>query len=52
MTITNPTVGNHEIRYDGTDQHISIMGQHPNYYSYDAAGWHFVVLNSNAELMG
>ncbi len=24
----------------------------PSYYSYDAAGWHFIALNSNCTLIG
>jgi hypothetical protein len=48
--ITNPTVGNHEYEGDGrADAYFYYWDNIPHYYSYDAAGWHFVVLDSNAE---
>jgi hypothetical protein len=48
--ITNPTVGNHEYEGDGlAAAYFYYWDNIPHYYSYDAAGWHFVVLDSNSE---
>ena len=48
--ITNPTVGNHEYEGDGVAAaYFYYWDNIPHYYSYDAAGWHFVVLDSNKE---
>ena len=48
--ITNPTVGNHEYESDGmASAYFYYWNNIPSFYSYDAAGWHFVVLNSNTE---
>jgi hypothetical protein len=42
--ITNPTSGNHETSADG---YAWYWNNEPSYYSYDAAGWHFVELNGD-----
>ncbi len=49
---TAPVVGNHEYHSnpDGThtaEGYFSYWDNVPSYYSYDAGGWHFVVLDSN-----
>jgi len=48
-SITNPTVGNHEYS-DSTAAagYFDYWNNIPNYYSYNAGGWHFISLNSNS----
>ncbi|HEY9529536.1 MAG TPA: metallophosphoesterase [Anaerolineales bacterium] len=51
--IANPTVGNHEYRDGGTARgYFNYWDNVPNYYSFDAAGWHIVALNSNCVRIG
>lgn len=45
--ITNPTIGNHEYENGVAPGYFDYWDNIPNYYSYNAAGWHFVSLNSN-----
>jgi len=47
-TITNPTIGNHEYENGGATGYFDYWNNVPDYYSYDAGGWHFVSLNSNS----
>jgi hypothetical protein len=48
MSITNPTIGNHEYSSSNTAAgYFFYWNNVPNYYSYNIAGWHFVSLNSN-----
>ena len=50
-SITNPILGNHEqdgTRWDGYDRY---WRSPPPFYSYDAAGWHFVVFNSDSRYL-
>jgi chitodextrinase len=47
--ITNPTVGNHEYEHGVAPGYFDYWDNVPSYYSYDAAGWHFLSLNSNGE---
>ena len=46
--ITDPTIGNHEygngIKGSG---YFDYWNNIPNYYSFNAGGWHFISLNSN-----
>ena len=52
-SIADPTVGNHEYRDGGTARgYFNYWNNVPNYYSFDAAGWHIVSLNSNCVRIG
>ena len=46
-SFTNPTVGNHEYENGAAPGYFDYWDNVPNYYSYDAGGWHFISLNSN-----
>ncbi|MGB0385709.1 MAG: DUF7594 domain-containing protein [Ardenticatenaceae bacterium] len=48
--ITNPTIGNHEYEDGEAPGYFFYWNDVPDYYSYDAGGWHFIVLNSNSQL--
>lgn len=51
-SITNPVVGNHEYMSGGTAPgYFDYWDNVPKYYSYDAAGWHFIALDSNCGLL-
>jgi PKD repeat protein len=46
--ITNPTIGNHEYSASTTGEgYFRYWKSPPDYYSFDAGGWHFVSLNSD-----
>jgi len=45
--ITNPIVGNHEYENGVAPGYFDYWDNVPDYYSYDAGGWHFIALNSN-----
>jgi hypothetical protein len=45
--ITNPTVGNHEYLTEDAKGYFDYWDNVPPYYSFDAAGWHLISLNSN-----
>ena len=47
--ITNPVIGNHEYENGSAPGYFYYWGAIPNYYSYDAGGWHFIALNSTSE---
>lgn len=47
---TNPTIGNHEYEHGQAPGYFDYWNNVPNYYSYNAAGWHFISLNSVTEL--
>ncbi len=49
-TITDPTIGNHEYESGVAPGYFDYWDNPPNYYSFDAGGWHFISLNSNSEL--
>jgi hypothetical protein len=52
-SITNPTVGNHEyLSSSSALGYFDYWNNVPNYYSYNAGGWHFISLNSNAAAIG
>ena len=51
-SITDPTVGNHEYLTPGAQGYFNYWGTIPNYYSFDAHGWHFISLNSNVNKVG
>ena len=46
--ITDPTVGNHEYLTPGAAGYFDYWNNIPNYYSFNAGGWHFISLNANA----
>lgn len=46
--ITNPTIGNHEHDTGNTDGYFDYWDNVPHFYSYDAAGWHIISLDSNS----
>lgn len=48
-SFTNPTVGNHEYDNGVAQGYFNYWDNIPDYYSYDAAGWHFVSLNSTSQ---
>jgi hypothetical protein len=45
--ITNPTIGNHEYLTDNGSAYFNYWNNIPDYYSFNANGWHFISLNSN-----
>lgn len=46
-SITDPTIGNHEYTSNKAPGYFNYWDNIPNYYSFNAGGWHFVSLNSN-----
>ena len=51
--IRNPIVGDHEYEGgDGARNYFDFWDNIPHYYSYDAAGWHFIALDSSVDLGG
>ena len=50
-SITNPIVGNHEYENGVAPGYFDYWDNVPDYYSYDAGGWHFVALNSNHSVL-
>jgi chitodextrinase len=51
--ITNPTIGNHEYSNSSTAAgYFNYWDNIPNYYSFNAGGWHFISLNSNTSRIG
>ncbi len=51
-TITNPTIGNHEYTAALAPGYFWYWNNIPNYYSFDAGGWHFISLNSTSQYGG
>ncbi|HJR79382.1 MAG TPA: DNRLRE domain-containing protein [Anaerolineales bacterium] len=49
--VTNPIIGNHEYENGEAPGYFDYWDNVPNYYSYDAAGWHFIAINSNCGLL-
>lgn len=49
--VTNPIIGNHEYENGVAPGYFDYWDNVPNYYSYDAAGWRFIALNSNCGLL-
>src|SRR6185436_20993187 len=52
--ITNPTVGNHEYYHVGSGQYdapgyFDYWNNVPHYYSFNAAGWHVISLDSTSQ---
>jgi len=51
--ITDPTIGNHEYGNSiGGTGYFDYWNNVPNYYSFNAGGWHFISLNSNYTKIG
>jgi chitodextrinase len=50
--ITDPTIGNHEYVGSSAAGYFDYWNNIPNYYSFNAGGWHFVSLNSNSSRIG
>lgn len=49
IDITDPTIGNHEYSASGNaNGYFDYWDNAPEYYSFNAGGWHFVSLNSNS----
>ena len=47
-SITDPTIGNHEYLTQGASGYFNYWDNIPNYYSFNAGGWHFISLNANS----
>jgi Carboxypeptidase regulatory-like domain/Calcineurin-like phosphoesterase len=47
--ITDPVVGNHEYGVRNAAGYFDYWNNEPNYYSFDAGGWHFIALNSTSQ---
>jgi len=48
--ISNPTVGNHEYSFDAqASGYFDYWDNVPHYYSFNAAGWHFISLDSTSQ---
>ncbi len=53
LSITDPTIGNHEYsNSSGGAGYFDYWNNIPNYYSFNAGGWHFISLNSNHSHIG
>ena len=50
--ITDPTIGNHEYLTQNASGYFDYWNNIPNYYSFNADGWHFISLNSNFPKIG
>ena len=48
-SITDPVVGNHEYGVRNAAGYFDYWNNEPNYYSFDAGGWHFIALNSTSQ---
>ncbi len=47
--ISNPTIGNHEYENGEAPGYFNYWDNVPDFYSFDAAGWHFISLNSTSQ---
>jgi len=47
--VTSPTIGNHEYETGSPAPYIDYWNNAPHYYSYNAAGWHFISLDNTFE---
>jgi hypothetical protein len=48
-SITDPVIGNHEYGTRKAAGYYWYWNNEPNYYSFDAGGWHFIALNSTSQ---
>ncbi|MGB0387624.1 MAG: DUF7594 domain-containing protein [Ardenticatenaceae bacterium] len=46
--ITNPVLGDHEYNSQMAQGYLFYWDNPPDFYSFDSAGWHVIVLNSNS----
>ncbi len=51
-SITDPTIGNHEYLTGQATGYFDYWDNVPNYYSFDAGGWHLISLNTNCSQVG
>ncbi len=52
-SITDPTIGNHEYTSSSNAAgYFDYWNNIPNYYSFNAGGWHFISLNANSSKIG
>ncbi len=47
--VSNPTIGNHEYQTGTPAPYVDYWNNVPHYYSYNAAGWHFISLDNTSE---
>lgn len=47
-SITNPTIGNHEYTTGSAAAYFDYWDNIPDYYSFNAGGWHFISLDTNS----
>jgi hypothetical protein len=47
--VTNPVVGNHEYGVEGAGGYFDYFDNVPHYYSFNAAGWHIINLDSTSQ---
>jgi hypothetical protein len=48
-SITNPTIGNHEYQGLQAPGYFDYWDNIPHYYSFNAAGWHFINLDTTSQ---
>ena len=48
-SITNPIVGNHEYEGGVAEGYVRYWQSPPDFYSFDAGGWHFIALDSTSQ---
>lgn len=51
-SITDPTIGNHDYLTGDKSPYTYYWDNIPDYYSFNANGWHFISLNSNSSFIG
>ncbi len=51
-SLTDPTIGNHEYLTAQATGYFDYWDNVPNYYSFDAGGWHLISLNTNCSQVG
>jgi hypothetical protein len=51
-SITDPTIGNHDYLTGDPSAYYYYWDNIPDYYSFNADGWHFISLNSNSSFIG
>jgi Bacterial Ig domain/Calcineurin-like phosphoesterase len=51
-SITDPTIGNHDYLTGDPSPYFYYWDNVPDYYSFNADGWHFISLNSNSSFIG
>jgi hypothetical protein len=51
-SITDPTIGNHDYLSGSPAAYLYYWDNIPDYYSFNANGWHIISLNSNSAFIG